>query len=166
MPAFMQWSKYGFLGITVILVAYFWGKEVPAFFCTYCPTATIESIIPAMIFSPDYLLGAAGHWRFLVLAVVLFLAVANHRSFCKIMCPVGALVAITNKFSLFSMKLSADKCIHCHKCDRSCPMDVAVEKCTTSRNKINRDLECIECLTCEGVCPTTAITNNSRIVHK
>jgi len=165
-PIHMQWLKYGFLFITVVAVAYFIGKEVPAFFCAYCPTSTIESIIPAMIFSPEYVLGAAGYWRFPVLALVLLLAVTSARSFCKIMCPIGAMVAITNKFSLFSIKLSADKCIHCHKCDKSCPMDVPVEKCATTGKKVSRDLECVECLTCEGVCPTTAISNNSRIVHK
>jgi len=166
LPSYMKWLKYGFLFITVIAVAYFAGKEVPAFFCTYCPTATVESVIPAMIFLPEYVIGAAGNWRFVVLAIVVVLAITNYRNFCKIMCPIGAMVAITNKFSLFSMKLGADKCIHCHKCDKSCPMDVPVENCSVTGRKINRNSECIECLTCESVCPTTAITNNSRIIHK
>jgi len=165
-PDSLQWMKYGFLVITVMLVAYFWGKEVSLFFCSFCPTATIESVIPAMIFLPEYVIGAAGYWRFLVLAIVLVLAIANHRNFCKIMCPIGAFVAITNKFSLFSLKLNAGKCIHCHKCDKNCPMTVPVENCATTGKKISRDLECIECLTCESVCPTTAITNNSHIVKK
>jgi len=166
LPAWAQWLKYGFLFITVILVAYHAGKEVPAFFCGYCPTATIEAVIPAMLFSPEYDIGAAGHWRFIVLALVIILAVANNRNFCKIMCPIGAMVAITNKFSLFSIKLGADKCIHCHKCDKSCPMDVPVENCAVTGKKISRNLECIECLSCEAVCPPTAITNNSRIFRK
>lgn len=165
-PVSMQWLKYGFLCITVVGVAYFLGKEVPVFFCSYCPTAAIESVIPAMLFSPGYELGAAGYWRFPALVLVLVLVVTSERSFCKIMCPIGAMVAITNKFSLFSMKLSADKCIHCHKCDKSCPMDVPVENCSNTGKKINRNLECVECLTCESVCPATAITNNSKVLHK
>jgi len=165
-PAFMQWLKYGFLTITVIIVSYFAGKEVSYFFCSFCPTASIESVIPAMIFSPEYVIGAAGFWRFLVLAIVLVLVIMNNRNFCKIMCPIGALVAITNKFSLFSMKLAADKCIHCHKCDANCPMDVQVENCAKTGKKVSRDLECIECLTCESVCPTNAIKNNSHILKK
>ena len=166
LPRWTQWMKYGFLFITVLAVAYFAGKEVPGFFCGYCPTATIESVIPAMLFSPEYNIGPAGYWRFLVLVLIIILAVGNNRNFCKIICPIGAMVAITNKFSLFSMKLSADKCIHCHKCDKSCPMNVPVENCATTGKKVSRDRECIECLSCEGVCPTTAITNNSHIVHK
>ena len=166
LPSYAKWFKYAFLIITVFGVAYFAGKEVPAFFCTWCPTATVETIIPAMITSPEYSLGAAGHWRFLVLAIVILLALANHRSFCKLMCPIGALVALTNKFSFLSLRLHTDKCIHCGKCDKTCPMDVPVETCSAGTRPINRNTECIECLNCESVCPTSAITNNSRLVRK
>lgn len=166
MPASLQWMKYGVLFALVIGVAYFLGKEVPAFFCTYCPTATLEVTVPGMLFSPDYQPGIIGNWRLAVLAIVLILAVTSERSFCKIMCPIGAMVAITNKFALFSVKLSADKCIHCHKCDKACPMDVPVERCATTGKKVSSNLECVECLTCESVCPTNAITNNSHIIRK
>ena len=114
----------------------------------------------------DFAFDAGRILRFSVLAVVLFLAVANHRSFCKIMCPIGAMVALTNKFSFLSLRLDGKTCIHCKKCDQACPMDVAVEPCSVSGRKINRHPECIECLTCEEVCPVTAIGNNSKLLSK
>jgi coenzyme F420-reducing hydrogenase gamma subunit len=38
-------------------------------------------------------------------------------------------------------------------------MDVPVVRTGRAR-PINRDLECIGCLTCEATCPTAAIANN------
>jgi len=48
------------------------------------------------------------------------------------------------------MVLDQDKCINCGKCERACPMNVAVRK------DINVP-ECIRCGRCKKVCPTSAI---------
>ena len=69
----------------------------------------------------------------------------------------GALVALTNKFSLFTLRLRGDQCVTCSQCDRACPMDVPVMANAATERAINRDTECIECLACEAVCPTGAI---------
>lgn len=165
LPGWSTWLKYGFLGISVVAVAYWAGKEVPYFFCSYCPTATVEAVIPAMLTSPEYTLGPGGVLKFVVLPVVLVMAVLHHRSFCKIMCPIGALVAVTNRFSLFSVRLDPARCVHCRKCNESCPMDVPVEETSRGKGGVSRNTECIECLTCEAVCPAKAIGNNSRVLR-
>ena len=166
LPRVLTYLKYVFLFGTVVLVAYFFGKERLFFFCSFCPTATVEVVVPQMIVDHDYALSAWRVLRFGVLGLVLWLAMANRRSFCKIMCPVGALEGLTSRFSLFSLKLAPSQCVHCHKCDHACPMDVPVEQTAESGKKISRDAECIECLDCEAECPTTAIRNNSRVLHK
>jgi polyferredoxin len=170
LPRFLTWFKYGFLVLSCIVVVLIIGPEYEfskLFFCNYCPTAALDVVLPNMIMYQDYAMDFGRILRFSVLGVVLFLAVANHRSFCKIMCPVGAMVAITNKFSFFSLKLKKDTCISCKKCDKSCPMDVKVmESPDRTGRAINRSTECIECLTCEATCPVTAISNNSRILKK
>jgi polyferredoxin len=166
LPRFLTWFKYGSLVITVIVVSFYFGKMVPAFFCQFCPTAALQVVIPDMIRFEDFTLDSGRILRFSVLAAFLVFAVLNHRSFCKVMCPIGAMVALTNKFTLFGIRLDNNKCVHCHKCDRTCPMNVAVEKTAETGKKIDRDPECIQCLTCEHVCPTAAISNNSRLLRK
>ena len=165
-PSVLRWMKYAFLFISVGAVAYWAGKDVLYFFCKFCPVATMEVGIPQMIVDNDWALDPWRIVRLSVLVFVLVLVVCNIRSFCRIMCPVGALVAVANKFSLFSIRLDPDKCIHCGKCDKSCPMGIPVENASRTRRAINRHSECIECLNCEEACPVNAIDNNSRILRK
>lgn len=138
----------------------------PYFFCNYCPTAALEVVLPTMIVDHDFRLDSKRILRFSVLLVVLFGVVLNHRSFCKVLCPVGALIAITNRFSFLSLRIKADSCIKCRKCDKACPMDVAVMDSQHGKKAVNRDLECIGCLSCEQACPESVISNNSRILRK
>ncbi len=162
-PIIQRWLKYAFLVVGVGLVAYWAGKDVLYFFCAYCPAATLEVLLPGMVSRLDW---ALDPWRILRLSVLIFtlaIVVFNVRWFCKAMCPVGALAALCNKFALFSIRLDPDRCIHCGKCDRACPMDVPVEACSRTGRAISRHAECIACLRCQQVCPVKAINNNARI---
>jgi len=163
-PSFLRWVKYIFLIISVGAVAYWVGKDALYFFCTYCPVATAEVTLPQMIVDHDWTMNTVRILRFSVLGIVLILVIFNIRNFCKMICPVGALVALANKFSLFRISLDPAKCTHCHKCDKSCPMEVPVENSSLTERSVNRHTECIECLKCQEVCPTGAISNNSRIL--
>jgi len=165
-PSFFRWLKYAFLIVGVGVVAYSVGKDVLYFFCAYCPVATLEVPLPQMIANRDWAMDTWRILRFSVLVVVLVLVVFNMRGFCKWMCPVGALVAFTNKFSLFTVRLDPATCIHCGKCDKACPMGVPVEACSHTGRAVSRHSECIECLTCQQVCPVDAIRNNGRILKK
>ena len=166
LPLSLRWLKYAFLIVGVGAVAYWAGKEVLYFFCAYCPVATLEVPLPQMIAQHDWAMDTWRILRFSVLVTVLVLVFFNIRGFCKVMCPVGALVALANKFSLFTIRLDPAACIHCGKCDKSCPMGVPVEACSRTGRAVNRHTECIECLSCEQVCPVSAIHNNSRILRK
>lgn len=139
--------------------------ESPFFFCSFCPTAALQVALPAWIADGSAYVYARGVadlvLRFGVLAVVLVLAVGNHRFFCKVMCPIGALIALTNRFTLHRIKLDKETCVSCKKCNKKCSMDVKVMETQDTGRSINRDTECIGCLTCEEQCPTDAITNNS-----
>jgi polyferredoxin len=83
-----------------------------------------------------------------------------------VLCPVGALVALVSRFSWLAVSMDTGQCKSCKVCDRQCPMDVKVEAKKHTDGKINRDAECIGCLTCETVCTKSAISNNSRLLKK
>lgn len=86
----------------------------------------------------------------IVLGVTLLLSLLVERPWCKYACPYGALLGITNKISVFKIKRSANTCISCHACDRSCPMNIQVSKMETVK-----DTQCIRCYECtsEISCP-------------
>ena len=165
LPAFLRWLKYAFLIAGVGAVAYWVSKDVLYFFCAYCPVATIEVALPQAIAARAWPSDTWHLLRLSVLTFVLVLVVFNLRGFCKLMCPVGALVAFTNKFSLFTVRLDPSACVHCHRCDKACPMGVPVEDCSRTGRPVNRHSECIACLSCQQACPVHAIRNSTNAGH-
>ncbi len=84
---------------------------------------------------------------------VFFLALmfVNAKGFCKV-CPVGALIGLTNKVSGSRLKKCGSACTHCRACLEVCPMDIQ----EVYEDRENEDIthsNCIFCLKCVEVCP-------------
>lgn len=122
-------------------------------FCKWiCPAGTFEGGIPLVISNASLRagLGFTFWWKMFLLALTIAFSIFIYRPFCKYVCPLGAIYALFNRFSLMRMELDEDNCITCGKCVRSCPMQVDVLK------NINSS-ECIRCGKCAQVCPEGAI---------
>lgn len=152
----LRYVKYGILAVFVLLlpaVVTRSGTGDP-WFCKYiCPAGTLGGGIPHMLLNPQ-LRGLAGGlfwWKLGILVVILVGAVFISRIFCRYLCPLGAFYALFNRFAFFRMKLDAESCIGCGKCDTVCPMalDVRKELCSG---------ECIRCGKCKAACPAQCIS--------
>ena len=125
------------------------GLPVPAF-CKYiCPAGTLEGGIPLVLLD-DSLSGLAGalfHWKVLVLAVILVSACFLYRSFCRILCPLGAIYSLFAPVALLGVRIDRDTCVDCGRCVRTCKMDV----------RQVGDRECIQCGECMKECNVDAI---------
>jgi len=97
----------------------------------------------------------------MILAATLGASLVIERPWCKYLCPYGALLGIFNKVRIFKIVRNGETCISCGKCDRSCPMNIAV-----SNRKAVKDSQCISCLKCtsELVCPVkdTVLLQNGK----
>ena len=106
--------------------------------------------------------GEVGIWSLIALFVVIALSLVIERPFCKYACPYGALLGIFNLFRIFSIRRNTVTCISCNKCDKSCPMNLAI-----ASKSIVRDHQCISCLECtsEAACPipTTVELSSSKL---
>lgn len=80
-----------------------------------------------------------------VLVVFLASSILVERFSCKYICPLGAVLAIFNKFSLFKLKINKFQCTQCGRCQQECPM--GIDPVTAER-----DVECIRCLECMDTC--------------
>lgn len=88
--------------------------------------------------------------KFILIALFFWLILITYRGFCRFICPIGALMAPTNKISLQNIKYFPENCIKCNKCIKSCPMNINVLK-------MNKDMECIRCGRCVDACPEDAL---------
>ena len=80
------------------------------------------------------------------LVVIAALSIWKKRLFCVAVCPVGTVLGIFSRFSLFRLKLN-DSCVKCGSCVKNCPagcIDLATGKLDNER--------CVRCLNCVSVC--------------
>ena len=143
----LSYLKYVILVIFVILIPLV--KLSPGF-CKYiCPAGTVEAGIPLAVTNDSLrsLLGFLFTWKIFVLSLVLLICMFCYRSFCRFVCPLGALYSFFSPVSCMGVKVDTDKCIHCDACVNTCLMDIS---------KVG-DHECIHCGSCIHSCPVDAI---------
>ncbi|MDZ7814554.1 MAG: 4Fe-4S dicluster domain-containing protein [Planctomycetota bacterium] len=89
--------------------------------------------------------------KFIVLAIFIILFVLMKRPFCRLACPVGAILGIASKVSVLRLRVDHDRCIECDTCARVCPQGIAIYKddCPSA--------ECILCNECVNACPVRCI---------
>lgn len=88
---------------------------------------------------------------YLLLALFLVLGFIYPMFFCRYVCPVGSLLSIFARFSIFKLKLDENKCVGCRLCERKCPMQIKITE------KIDQ-MECIRCFECMSVCKKGALS--------
>ncbi|MBI3601091.1 MAG: 4Fe-4S dicluster domain-containing protein [Nitrospinae bacterium] len=74
------------------------------------------------------------------------------RFWCRYICPMGALLGIFSRFSIFGMEKAHEKCTDCNKCLMDCQGADSPQGRTDWKSH-----ECIMCFNCERACPEGAI---------
>lgn len=113
------------------------------------------SVLPALHFSGLnlYIRQYLFHGGFLIAAILLGILFANRlltRFWCRVLCPLGALLGAVSTLSLLRIRRDVDKCTDCQKCLRFChgACDPHAEL---------RVSECHVCMNCIEDCPEGAI---------
>ena len=152
----LSWLKYVILAVFVIAIPLWYGLryQIPLpGFCKYiCPAGTFEGAMghlanPANV-SYYNMLGILFTRKFVIMLVIGLACVFCYRSFCRFICPLGAIYGLFSRFNIIGVKVDAGRCNHCGACVRHCGMDV---------RRVG-DHECIHCGRCMGVCNQGAIS--------
>ena len=100
------------------------------------------------------------HWTviglsiFFLLLIILFSAFKG-RLYCNTVCPVGTILGVLSRFSIFKISINKDTCTSCKLCERTCKagcINIPDQKIDFSR--------CVTCYNCLTVCPEGSIVYN------
>lgn len=145
-PAWAGYFRYVVLIGTVFAVPWFFGEGHPLFVCRICPAGALEKAMPDVI--SQAVTGKEIIWPnavkitiVIVMVVAMFITI---RPWCRILCPLGAIFGLLNRFSILSMRLEDHKCTACKRCRTLCVYGLTPDK------KPNDDncLRCLECTRC------------------
>lgn len=166
--------RYGFLGLFILCLA----AGLMSIVAILEPYSTFGCIVTSIL-SPAYdainnVLAdiAASHESYafysvdiwirgtsaLVLAIITSVGLAiaaifTGRGYCNTVCPVGTVLGLVSKFSLFKIKIDEKTCKSCGQCTAKCKAH-----CIDFKNKTVDHELCVVCFNCLGTCKLNGIT--------
>jgi polyferredoxin len=152
LPHWTSRTKYFVLAAGVFILPFFLGEETVFSFCRICPASALQVTIPNLITRGLRTVSVMTLIKLSVLAVMLLGIVLSSRAFCKVLCPIGALLAPLNTISLHFVKIPAAGCVSCQKCDDACPTDISPSRRIELEVSPSRDLDCVVCHDCRKSC--------------
>jgi len=87
-----------------------------------------------------------------ILGLIIWMSLKWGRLYCNTICPVGTLLGLLSRISVFRIKMIEDKCTKCGKCAFACKstcINIKEQKVDFSR--------CVGCFNCISACPEDAI---------
>lgn len=123
----------------------------------FSSTLSLSSMSPWDVFGMLFTVGAAPAILFvlqsllpgfLLLLLILVASAFVERFFCRYLCPIGALYALTSGGKMVRIDKPRDKCGSCQICTRSCAMGIPLNQMDQVKSG-----ECIGCMKCVEACP-------------
>ena len=155
---YLRYIKYVVLAVFVVILPFAARHEITLqgrpWFCAYvCPSGTVFAAVP-LIAANDFLWNFLG-WQF-VLKVSIAIAVIISsifvlRTFCRILCPLGAIYGLFGKISLLGVQADKTKCSGCKLCKSAC--HIALDPIKEANSP-----ECFRCGSCIKACNEKALT--------
>lgn len=113
-----------------------------------------ESLNLYILYPEDITAASALTYTFpaLMLVLVVWLSFAHGRLYCNTVCPVGTLLGLLSRISIFRIKMIESRCTKCAKCAFECKAS-----CINVKSLEVDFSRCVGCFNCLQVCPEDAI---------
>ncbi len=140
------YSAYGRMASTLFAPLYQWGNNLLAYLAERADSYAFYS-------TEVWLKGISTITVAIITFIVLFiLAWRNGRTYCNTVCPVGTVLGLLSRFSLFRPIIDTDKCNGCQSCARNCKAS-----CIDAKNHTIDYSRCVTCMDCIEKCSQNAI---------
>ncbi len=152
----LSYLKYVMLAVFAFLIPLWYGLKhsmAVSGFCKYiCPAGTFEGAMALLSNKNNSgffgMLGVLFTRKFVIMLFIGLACVFCYRSFCRFLCPLGALYGMFCKLAVIGVKVDTGRCNGCGLCVSKCKMDV----------KRVGDHECIHCGHCIDTCAQGALS--------
>ncbi len=155
LPRGIRWGRYASLASLAVLVPFLTARN---WFSRLCPMGALEGGVFLKLVPPRDPLPPAAWFFWLKMAILggflAWFAICK-RPFCRAFCPLGAMLGLCNRFSLYRMTVDGALCNSCGRCREVCPVDIDIFEDPHSP-------DCIRCLECKRACPRGAIKSGFR----
>lgn len=88
----------------------------------------------------------------ITLSVILVLAWKHGRTWCNTICPVGTILGLLSRFSIFKVRIDTAKCNGCGLCATKCKA-----ACINSKEHAIDHSRCVDCFDCLEACKQKAL---------
>jgi len=140
------YSAYGRIATNILQPVYLWINNIFASIAERADSYAFYHVDVWLKSGTSLIIAVA------TLLLVGFLALRRGRTWCSTVCPVGTVLGIVSRFSLFRPVIDADKCKNCRKCERNCKascIDIDNHRIDYSR--------CVACMDCLSQCKFDAL---------
>lgn len=145
------YSAYGRMVSNLFAPLYQWGNNLLAYLAERIDSYAFYSKDVWMKSIPTFVAAAV------TFTVIVILAWRNGRTWCNTVCPVGTVLGWLSRFSIFAVRIDADKCTSCSLCTRGCKAS-----CIDYRNHKIDYSRCVACMDCIDNCTHGAISYTFR----
>lgn len=146
------YSAYGRIASNLFAPLWQWGNNLLAYFAERAGSYAFYEVEVWMKSLPTFIIAVG---TFIVIAVFAW---RGGRTYCNTICPVGTILGVISKYSLFKPVIDSSKCNGCGLCARNCKAS-----CINSKEHEIDYTRCVACMDCMGKCKKGAIKYARRI---
>jgi len=145
------YSLFGKIGSNIFRPVYYLGNNILA---GILENMGIYAIYPVKLKSYSWVVFG---YTFSILYFIGWLVYKYGRLYCNTVCPVGALLGLVSRFSIFKIKLNESLCNSCGACGAKCKA-----QCIDTKNKKVDFSRCVGCMNCLTACTSNGVEFTSK----
>ena len=145
------YSTFGRTVTNLLGPLYGWCNNLLAAITSHFDSYAFYSVDVFIKSLPAFIVAAA------VFVIIFIMAWKGGREWCNTVCPVGTVLGLISRISLFKPVIDTDKCVNCGVCGKKCK-----GSCIDTANHAIDYSRCVVCMDCINNCSQGAIRYTAR----